>query len=107
MVDRMKDMIITGGLNVYSVEVESVVVAHPDVFEAAVVSRPNEIYGESIVAVIVPVAGKTVDLETIRIFCADKLSKYKIPHAIEIVEQIPRNPSGKILKNRLRAQLIS
>lgn len=105
MVDRLKDLIITGGLNVYSVEVENVVIAHPDLADAAVVSRPNELYGESIVAVVVPVEGRSVDLETIQDFCADKLSKYKIPHTIEIVERIPRNPSGKILKHVLREQL--
>jgi acyl-CoA synthetase (AMP-forming)/AMP-acid ligase II len=105
MVDRLKDLIITGGLNVYSVEVENAVIGHPNVKDAAVVSRPNETYGESIVAVVVPVEGKNVDLETIRTFCADKLSKYKIPHALIVVEQIPRNASGKILKHRLREQL--
>lgn len=105
MVDRLKDLIITGGLNVYSVEVENVVVAHPDVADAAVVSRPHETYGESIVAVVAPVEGRDVDLEMIRAFCADKLSKYKIPHALVVVERIPRNPSGKVLKHRLREQL--
>ena len=85
--------------------VENVVIAHPDVADAAVVSRPHETYGESIVAVVVPIEGRSVDLEMIRGFCADKLSKHKIPHAIEIVEQIPCNPSGKILKHRLRQQL--
>ena len=101
-VDRLKDLIITGGLNVYAIEVENAVMAHPDVAEVAVVSRPHETYGESIVAVIIPNAGKSITLESIRDFCADKLSKYKIPHAIEIVETLPRNPSGKVLKHRLR-----
>jgi acyl-CoA synthetase (AMP-forming)/AMP-acid ligase II len=102
MVDRLKDLIITGGLNVYSAEVENALAAHPDVLDVAVVSRPHETYGESIVAVVVPVEGKHVDLESIREFCADKLAKYKIPHAVETMKELPRNPSGKIMKHRLR-----
>lgn len=107
LVDRLKDLIITGGFNVYSVEVENAVLAHPSVVDVAVVSRPHEVYGESIVAVVVPAEGESVDLESIREFCADKLSKYKIPHVLEIVDAIPRNPSGKISKHILRAQLAS
>jgi acyl-CoA synthetase (AMP-forming)/AMP-acid ligase II len=102
MVDRLKDLIITGGLNVYSAEVENALAAHPDVLDVAVVSRPHETYGESIVAVVVPVEGKHDDLESIREFCADKLAKYKIPHAVETMKELPRNPSGKIMKHRLR-----
>jgi fatty-acyl-CoA synthase len=102
MVDRLKDLIITGGLNVYGIEVENVIMTHPDVSEVAVVSRPHETYGESIVAVIVPNPGASIRQEDITEFCVGKLSKYKIPHAVELIEELPRNPSGKVLKHRLR-----
>ena len=106
LVDRLKDLIITGGRNVYSVEVESVVAAHPDVVDVAVVARPHETYGESIVAQVTLREGATLTLAELQDFCTDKISHYKIPHDL-IVGQIPRNASGKILKHKLRAALQS
>jgi acyl-CoA synthetase (AMP-forming)/AMP-acid ligase II len=94
LVDRLKDMIITGGRNVYSVEVENVLAAHPDITDVAVVGRPHSVYGESIVAVITPRAGTTVTLDGVKAFCADKIAHYKIPPDL-VVGTIPRNPSGK------------
>ena len=101
LVDRLKDLIITAGRNVYSVEVESVLAAHPDITDVAVVGRPHSDYGESIIAVITPREGATVTLEDVKAFCADKIARYKIPHDL-IVGTIPRTPSGKILKHQLR-----
>jgi fatty-acyl-CoA synthase len=101
LVDRLKDLIITAGRNVYSVEVESVLAAHPGIADVAVVGRPHPDYGESIVAVIAPREGVTVTLEDVKAFCADKIARYKIPHDL-VVGTIPRNPSGKLLKHRLR-----
>jgi acyl-CoA synthetase (AMP-forming)/AMP-acid ligase II len=101
VVDRLKDMIITGGRNVYSVEVESVVAAHPAVQDAAVVSRPHPDYGESVVAVVTPKEGAEVSLADVREFCTGKLAGYKIPHDL-VVAPIPRNASGKVLKHELR-----
>jgi fatty-acyl-CoA synthase len=101
LVDRLKDLIITAGRNVYSVEVESALAAHPDIADVAVVGRPHPDYGESIVAVITPRDGATVTLEDVKAFCADKIARYKIPHDL-VVGAIPRTPSGKILKHQLR-----
>jgi len=104
LVDRLKDLIITGGRNVYSVEVESAVAAHPDVVDVAVIAKPHETYGESIVAVVTLREGASLSLAELREFCSDKISHYKIPHEL-VVATIPRNPSGKILKHKIRAEL--
>lgn len=104
LVDRMKDMIITGGMNVYSAEIENALAAHPDVLDCAVVGVPHELYGESIVAVVTPQQGASLDLETVRAHVMTLLADYKAPHRMEIGE-VPRNPSGKIVKHGLRASL--
>ncbi len=101
VVDRLKDMIITGGRNVYSVEVESVVASHPDVQDAAVVARPHADFGESIVAVITPRDGAQISLDDLRRHCEGHLAGYKVPHDL-VVATIPRNASGKVLKHELR-----
>jgi fatty-acyl-CoA synthase/feruloyl-CoA synthase len=105
LVDRKKDMIITGGMNVYSIEVENALLAHPDVLDCAVVSAPHELYGESIVAVVDARPGAELTLEHIRAHCAPRLADYKAPHRL-VLAPIPRNPSGKILKYRLREQVV-
>jgi fatty-acyl-CoA synthase len=104
IVDRLKDMIITGGENVYSVEVEAAVAAHPDVLDCAVVARPHPDYGESIVAVVTPREGTTLTLDELRGFCADRIADFKLPHAL-VIGAVPRNPSGKILKHQVRAAI--
>ena len=104
LVDRLKDMIITGGHNVYSVEVENALAAHPDIADCAIVSKPHADYGESIVAVVTPVEGATVTLEEIKEFCRERLSHYKVPHEL-LIRSIPRNPSGKIMKHVIRAEM--
>lgn len=104
LVDRLKDLIITGGRNVYSVEVENALAAHPGILDCAVISRPHPDYGESIVAVITTRDGVTLTLDDIKAFCSDRISAYKIPHEL-LIHDIPRNPSGKILKHRLRDSL--
>jgi acyl-CoA synthetase (AMP-forming)/AMP-acid ligase II len=101
LVDRLKDMIITGGHNVYSVEVEGALAAHPDVADVAVVGRPHPDYGESIIAVITPRDGATITLDDVRAFLRGRLTGYKIPHHV-ITGAIPRNASGKVLKHSLR-----
>ncbi|MGC2938869.1 class I adenylate-forming enzyme family protein [Brevibacterium sp. FAM 24638] len=102
VVDRMKDLIITGGRNVYSVEVENALLAHPQIVEAAVVGRPHEDYGESIIAIVTTTEGSSLDSETIRDHCREHVATYKVPHEVRISTDIPRNPSGKILKHQLR-----
>jgi fatty-acyl-CoA synthase/feruloyl-CoA synthase len=104
LVDRKKDMIITGGMNVYSIEVENALLAHADVLDCAVVSAPHELYGESIVAVVDARPGAELTLEAIREHCGRLLADYKAPHRL-VLAPIPRNPSGKILKYQLRDQV--
>ena len=101
---RLKDLIITGGRNVYSAEVENSLAGCPGVAELAIIGRPHPDYGESIVAVVAPMPGATVSLEALRDYGEGRLSHYKLPHEL-VVREIPRNLSGKILKHRLRADL--
>jgi fatty-acyl-CoA synthase len=104
LVDRLKDMIITGGRNVYSVEVENALAEHPDILDCAVVSQPHPDYGESIVAVLRLRDGAVLTLGDVKAFCADRIAGYKIPHSI-VIADIPRSPSGKVLKHELRDSL--
>ncbi|QCB50034.1 long-chain-fatty-acid--CoA ligase [Rhodococcus sp. PAMC28707] len=104
LVDRMKDMIITGGRNVYSVEVESALAGLAGVADCAVVGRKNEEYGETIVAIVTPLPGCEITLEDLREGASKLISNYKLPRELVIAE-IPRNPSGKILKHKLRDRL--
>lgn len=104
LVDRMKDMIITGGMNVYTVEVENALATHPDILDAAVVGKPHPLYGESIVAVVTFRPGCEHSLEEIRAHVKTLIADYKAPHEL-VVGEVPRNPSGKIVKHQLRAQL--
>jgi fatty-acyl-CoA synthase len=104
IVDRMKDMIISGGRNIYSVEVENALAAHPAVAEIAIVSRKHPDYGETVVAIVNPKSGQAISLEALREFGAERLSAYKLPREL-VLRDIPRNPSGKILKHILRADL--
>lgn len=102
LVDRKKDMIISGGENVYSTEVEQVLYRHSDVLEAAVIGVPHEVWGEIVAAIVVPKEGKTIDKEELMQFCRQQLAGYKIPRVIYEMEQLPRNASGKVLKYKLR-----
>jgi long-chain acyl-CoA synthetase len=103
ILDRKKEMVITGGENVYTREVETVLLQHPAVAEAAVVGVPDAQYGEALLAVLVP--GKTgpVDGSELIAFCRSHLGGYKIPRRFVFVEQLPRTPLGKIRKHELRA----
>jgi acyl-CoA synthetase (AMP-forming)/AMP-acid ligase II len=101
VVDRLKDVIITGGRNVYSVEVENALAADPRLRDCAVVGRPHPDWGESIVAVVDPAGEERVTLEGIRAEARLRIADYKLPHEV-IVAPIPRNASGKILKHVLR-----
>lgn len=99
--DRMKDMIISGGENVYPAEIESVLVTHPDIVEAAVIGQPDEKWGESPFAIVVD-KNSSLTAGAVMTYCNEKLAGYKRPKRIEFIDQIPRNPSGKILKRVLR-----
>ncbi|MGI5508461.1 class I adenylate-forming enzyme family protein [Streptomyces sp. CA-106131] len=103
IVDRLKDMIITGGINVFSIEVERAVNAHPDVEQCAVIGVPHERWGEAIHAVIRRRAGSTLTEEEILAFAAERLAGYKKPRSAEFVAELPISATGKILKKELRA----
>lgn len=99
--DRIKDLIISGGENVYPAEVEGVLMRHPDIVEAAVIGQESEKWGESPVAIVVRNA-EGLEAEEVLDFCKGKLARFKQPVAVHFVDEIPRNPSGKILKRVLR-----
>lgn len=106
VVDRVKDMIISGGENIYSAELENIIDGHPQVREVAVIGRPDEKWGEIPVAVIVPFdAGNPPSLEAIREFCQPHLARYKLPKAVEYMSAFPRSGTGKIQKLFLRERL--
>lgn len=102
--DRKKDMIISGGENIYPAEIESLLTGNPQVADVAVIGQPSEKWGESPAAIVVAKPGETPDAEGIIDWCQGKLARFKIPCRVEFVEEIPRNPSGKILKRVLREQ---
>ncbi|MDI3326927.1 MAG: o-succinylbenzoate--CoA ligase [Alicyclobacillaceae bacterium] len=102
IVDRKKDMIISGGENVYPAEVEQVLYRHPKIREVAVVGAPDEKWGETVKAVVALKEGETITLEEIQRFCEGKLARYKVPRLLEIVDALPRNAAGKVLKTALR-----
>ncbi|MCA1063983.1 long-chain fatty acid--CoA ligase [Rossellomorea aquimaris] len=105
LVDRKKDMIISGGENVYSIEVEEVLYEHPAVLEAAIIGLPDETWGEAVCAVIVAKQDAVIDEQELKSFCRQKLAGYKVPRRIFVEEALPRNASGKILKYQLRQSL--
>ena len=101
IVDRKKDMIVTGGENVYSAEVERVLAEHPGIADVAVVGRPDPVWGEAVTAVIVPEAvGPEPD--EVRAYARERLAAYKVPKTVETVDALPRNAMGKVQKYRLR-----
>jgi fatty-acyl-CoA synthase len=102
IVDRLKDMIISGGENIYPAEVERALAAMPGITDIAVVGVPDERWGETVVAVVALADGAAVTLEDVRDYGAEHLARYKLPHRLEVVQAVPRNPSGKILKPQVR-----
>jgi fatty-acyl-CoA synthase len=102
IVDRLTDMIISGAENIHPKEIEDVISSHPGVQEVAVFGIPDEIYGESVCAVVVKKKGVQLDQEEIINFCASKLAGYKKPKRVEFKDELPKNPSGKVTKNVLR-----
>lgn len=104
IVDRKKDMVISGGENVYPGEVEQVLFRHPGVADAAVIGLPDAKWGEAVVAVLVPRPGATLTLEDVRRHCEGKLAHYKQPSRLFTVDALPRNATGKVLKTELRVR---
>ena len=105
IVGRAKDLIISGGLNIYPVEVEAALDALPGVLESAVVGVPDADMGEVAVAMVVPLPGLTLDVEAILVAFEETLVRFKLPSRIIIGEELPRNAMGKVQKAVLRAQL--
>src|ERR1700722_16162717 len=106
IVDRLKDMIIPGGFNVYSTEVEQAVLAHPAVLDCAVVGLPDDKWGERVTAIIQPHAGRDVTAEEIRAWVKDRLGSVKAPKQVEIWPDLPRSRVGKILKTEVKSRLL-
>ena len=102
IVDRAKDLVIRGGYNVYPREIEEVLYAHPAVLEAAVIGKPHERLGEEVVAVVALREGASASAEDIIAYCRERLAAYKYPREIRFMAELPKGPSGKILKAALR-----
>jgi long-chain acyl-CoA synthetase len=102
IVDRMKDLVIRGGYNVYPREIEEVLYAHPGILEAAVIGKPDERLGEEVVAVVVRRDGADLDAEDVIAYCRERLAAYKYPREVRFMTELPKGPSGKILKAALR-----
>jgi acyl-CoA synthetase (AMP-forming)/AMP-acid ligase II len=105
IVDRAKDMIITGGFNVYSAEVEQVLLAHPAVQDCAVIGLPDDKWGERVTAVVQPRPGRTVTEENVRAFVKARLGSVKTPKQVEVWADLPRSKVGKVLKAEIKSRL--
>ena len=101
--DRVKDMIISGGENVYPAEVESAIYGHPAIAEVAVIGIPDDKWGEAVKAVCVPKPGAVIDEADVISWARERIAGFKVPKSIDIIEALPRNASGKILRKDLRA----
>jgi long-chain acyl-CoA synthetase len=101
IVDRVKDMILRGGFNVYPREVEEALYTHPAVVEAAVIGVGHESHGEEIKAVVALAKDQKVTAEELIEFCKERLAAYKYPRVVEFVDELPKGPTGKILKREL------
>jgi acyl-CoA synthetase (AMP-forming)/AMP-acid ligase II len=104
IVDRLKDMIITGGENVYSAEVENALASHPAVAAAAVIGVPDDRWGERVHAVIVLRPDTEATEESLREYCRTLIAGYKVPRSVEFVADLPMSGAGKVLKRDLRAR---
>jgi fatty-acyl-CoA synthase/long-chain acyl-CoA synthetase len=100
--DRKKDMIISGGMNIYPAEIEAALEAHPDIYEAAVFGIPSEDWGETVHAVVVKRADSVLDDTAVEAYAREHLAGYKVPRSISWMDELPKTGSGKILKRELR-----
>ena len=102
VVDRRKDMIITGGYNIYPAEIERVLIGHPDVALVAVGREPDEVKGEVAHAYVVVAGARVPDVDELLAYCRERLAAYKVPRAVHFVDQLPTTSSGKIMRRMLR-----
>ena len=105
IVDRIKDLVIVNGMNVYPRIVEEVLYQHPDIVECAVIGQQDELHGEIVVAYMVTTEGKDLSASDMRQFCRDKLGRYQIPKKFHFVDSLPKNATGKIMKRELKTEL--
>ncbi|TNE34328.1 MAG: fatty acid--CoA ligase, partial [Alphaproteobacteria bacterium] len=101
--DRIKDMIITGGENVYPAEVESAIYGHPAVAEVAVIGIPSERWGEEVKACVVAKPGMEVDPNDVIAWARERIAPFKVPKSVDVIPELPRNPTGKVMRRELRA----
>ena len=104
VLDRLKDMIITGGSNVYAREVEDVLLRHPSVHDAAVFGTPDRLWGEAVTAVVVGTPETVISVEDVQAFCREHLADYMRPKQVHVADALPRNSYGKVLKRELRTK---
>lgn len=106
IVDRWKDMYISGGENVYPAEVENVLYQLPQIAEAAIIGIPSERWGETGKAILVLKEGETLDADAVIAHCLENLAKFKVPMSVDFTDALPRNATGKVLKRELRARYV-
>jgi long-chain acyl-CoA synthetase len=102
LTDRIKDMIITGGENVYPAEVENALASHPAIADVAVIGVPDDRWGEAVKAIVVSTPGHAPSPDDIIAYARDRLAHFKCPRSVDFATTLPRNPSGKLLKRELR-----
>jgi long-chain acyl-CoA synthetase len=107
LTDRKSDMVISGGVNIYPREIENCLYEHPDVVDCAVFGIPDDVWGESIVAVVEPAPGSGLDAAAVVEWCRSHLADYKKPRRVELVPTLPRDPNGKVVKRLLRDELLA
>ena len=101
--DRAKDMIVSGGVNIYPAEIEAALEQHPAIYDVAVFGIPSEEWGEAVHATVVLAPGTSLTADEIKTFGKEHLASYKVPRSVDFLEELPRTGSGKILKRQLRA----
>jgi long-chain acyl-CoA synthetase len=104
LTDRIKDMIVSGGENIYPIEVEEVISQHPAVVEVAVIGVPDDRWGETVKALVVVAPGVAVQADELVAFARERLAGYKLPRSVEFVAELPHSAAGKVLKRELRAR---
>jgi acyl-CoA synthetase (AMP-forming)/AMP-acid ligase II len=104
LASRKSDMVISGGVNIYPREIEDHLCTHPDIVDVAVIGVPNDEWGESLKAFVVVRGGSTLTEQEVVTYCRESLADYKAPRQVEFLDELPLNPTGKVLKRELRAR---